>query len=95
MVGVAAQFHGDMAEAYALTGAVMRCCKADSGKFPDPIRGIGDTCRNEIHSAMYGATVQSAHRCAAHDMLLDQRVVDHLLFGRRIAERLMREEFQC
>ena len=32
--------------------------------------------------------------CPAHAMLLDQRSLDHLLFGRRLAERLWVEEFQ-
>lgn len=31
--------------------------------------------------------------CVAHEMLLNQRVVDGLLFARRIAERLLLEEF--
>jgi hypothetical protein len=35
----------------------------------------------------------AAADCASHRMLFDQRVVDGLLFARRIAERLILEEF--
>ena len=38
---------------------------------------------------------QAATRCAAHQMLSeDQRALDGLLFARRIAERLRREEWR-
>ena len=32
--------------------------------------------------------------CSSHALLLDQRSLDHLLFGRRLAQRLGVEEFQ-
>ena len=35
----------------------------------------------------------TGRRCSAHTALLDQRVVDHLLFARYLAERMKREEF--
>ena len=54
----------------------------------------------------YGALVAAAGRyctghrqggdappCAAHRLLRDQRALDRLLFGRRLAGRLAREEF--
>ena len=31
--------------------------------------------------------------CGPHAMLFDQRVLDHLLWGRHVSERLLREEF--
>jgi hypothetical protein len=45
------------------------------------------------HNCTCGArTYILAPRCAAHQMLDDQRVLDRLLFARRIAARLLREE---
>ena len=32
--------------------------------------------------------------CSPHGMLTEQRSVDGLVFGRRIAQRLLREEFE-
>lgn len=41
-------------------------------------------------------TLESGERrCAAHEMLLEQRTVDGLLFARRIVERLIVEEFSA
>jgi hypothetical protein len=34
-------------------------------------------------------------KCPSHEMLNDQRALDHLLFIRRLRERLVREEEEC
>jgi hypothetical protein len=40
-----------------------------------------------------GLPESQARRCSGHDMLFDQRIVDGLLFARRIVEQLVKEEF--
>ena len=39
-------------------------------------------------------TCRGAGLCAPHTMLTEQRLVDGLLFGRRIVQRLLSEEFE-
>jgi hypothetical protein len=39
------------------------------------------------------SALQEGFGCAAHTMLFSQRIVDGLLFGRRIVQRLVMEEF--
>ena len=45
-------------------------------------------------SCEFGADGQCQLVCGAHRLLQDQRVVDRLLFGRYVAERLCAEEFR-
>ncbi len=71
------EFGGDTLEALALTLAVERVCRNHGGAAPD-----GDHCRGDV-----------GHRCVAHVMLFDQKVVDLLLGGRRKAEHWYRSEF--
>jgi hypothetical protein len=44
------------------------------------------------HCACKG--VRGGGLCSPHSMLTEQRSVDGLLFGRRIVQRLLREEFE-
>lgn len=71
------QFNGDTLDALALTLSVERVCRNHGSAAPD-----GDHCRTEVR-----------HRCAAHLMLFDQKVVDSLLRQRRDAKHWERSEF--
>jgi len=66
---LAAVFHGDPAQYYALMVAVGHHCTCSD---PEVVAG----------------------HCPAHRALLDQQFLDHLLFARHIAERLLLEEFR-
>jgi hypothetical protein len=71
------EFGGDTLEALALTLSVERVCRNQGGAAPD-----GDHCRADVR-----------HRCAAHSMLFDQKLVDLLLSHRRDAKHWYRSEF--
>jgi hypothetical protein len=80
-------FPGDSSEALALTSAVSRYCKdaaLGAGHPQKTASPDGDHCNGS-------GTV--GHCCAAHSMLLDQKIVGRLVFEHRIAEKLLLEEF--
>jgi hypothetical protein len=44
------------------------------------------------HNCTCGERTRAVPRCAAHQLVAEQRAVDRLLFARRIASRLLQEE---
>jgi hypothetical protein len=44
------------------------------------------------HNCTCGERTRAVPRCAAHQLVDEQRAVDRLLFARRMASRLLREE---
>jgi hypothetical protein len=72
-------WHGTPEETAALLQAINRFC---AGKGRE-----GDYCPRGSRGERLGT-------CAAHALLLDQRALDGLLWMRRMAPRLVREEHQ-
>jgi hypothetical protein len=70
-------WHGTQQEFLTLLQAMRRLC--------DDKAGQGERCT-------FGPRGQRRRLCAAHAMLLEQRALDGLLWMRRMATRLMREE---
>ena len=71
-------WHGTEDEAIALLRAFDRVCTQQ--------RGGGEGCA-------FGPRRERLHTCATHRLLMDQRALDGLLWMRRIAPRLIAEEF--
>jgi hypothetical protein len=70
-------WHGTQQESAALLRAIERLCTGEGGE--------GDRCS-------FGMLGQRLSTCAAHSMLRDQRALNGLIWMRRMAPRLMREE---
>ena len=71
-------WRGTTVEHEALSRAVVRYCRSTLGADGDQCRAAGQH--------------HPGHICAMHEMLQDQRALDHLLFARRIRLRLLAEE---
>jgi hypothetical protein len=52
------------------------------------LRALASNC-----SCIMGTDGTRTSTCASHGLLLDQRLLDHLLFARRLHSRLETEEF--
>ena len=70
-------WHGTQEEFHSLLQAMRRLCADKSGE--------GDRCT-------FGRRGQRLTTCSAHAMLVEQRALDGLLWMRRMAAQLMREE---
>ncbi len=77
-------WRGTALERSALEQAVSCYCTGPDGR-------DGDRCRPGDWRSRMG----EQHVCAAHQMLRDQRILDHLLFARRIRLRLLAEELDA
>lgn len=72
------EWHGTPEEARALTQTIDSLCAT-----PD----------DQAQHCKYGYQGQRTETCAAHAMLLDQRLMDRMLWARRDAARWLRGEF--
>jgi hypothetical protein len=55
-------------------------------------RGTPEDALALVNAVVRNCTCRSGP-CAPHDMILEQRTIDRLLFDRWLAERLLSEEF--
>lgn len=67
-------------------GQLAAVFRGDADALSELIRAVEHNCSCELHEGVING------KCPAHRALLDQRLLDGLLFGRYLHDRLLAEE---